>query len=127
MTQERIHEYRRVLEAKVIELSASRHSAEEIAIERVPDSMDDVVLASQRELTMEAINREGLVLQQTLDALRRLRLGTFGICTECDQPIAARRLTVLPWAPLCLTCQESADRRSNQYGVNHGSLFSRVA
>ena len=127
MTQERIQDCQRALEAKVIELSSSRHRTEEIAIERVPDSMDDVVLAGERELAMEAINREALVLQQVLDALRRLRLGTFGICAECDQPIAQKRLSVVPWAARCLACQEEADRRRSPYGVHSGSLFSSAA
>ena len=125
MTQERIKEYRRALEAKVTELRSIRHRTEEIAIERVPDSMDDVVLASQRDLAMEAINREALVLQSVLDALERVRRGAYGICTECDQPIAPRRLSVVPWAALCLACQEAADRRSNPYWLH--SLFSSAA
>jgi DnaK suppressor protein len=127
MTQERMQEYRRALEAKVTELSSIRHRTEEIAIERVPDSMDDVVLAGERELALEAINREALVLRKLLDALKRVRQGTFGICTECDQPIAPKRLAAVPWAALCLTCQERADRRSDPYSVHRGSLFSNAA
>jgi DnaK suppressor protein len=127
MTQERIQEYRRALEAKVVELSSIRHRAEEIAIERVPDTIDDVVLASERELAMEAINREALLLQNVLDALQRVRLGAFGICAECHENIAPRRLAAVPWAALCLTCQEAADRRSNPYKVHRGSLFSSAA
>jgi DnaK suppressor protein len=127
MTQERIQEYRRALQAKVTELSSIRHRAEEIAIERVPDSMDDGVLASQRELALDAINRDVLVLQNVLDALERVRLGTFGVCTECEEEIAPRRLSVVPWAALCLKCQEAVDRRSNAYGVHPGSLFSSAA
>lgn len=125
MTQERIQEYQRALETKVRELNSIRHRTEEIAIERVPDSMDDVVLAGERELAMEAINREALIWQKVTDALRRLKLGTFGICAECDQPIAQKRLTVMPWAALCLACQESADRRSNPNGFR--SYFSSAA
>jgi DnaK suppressor protein len=127
MTQERIQEYRRALEVKVVELSSIRHRAEEIAIERVPDSIDDVVLAGERELAMEAINREALLLQNVLDALQRVRLGTFGICAECDESIAPRRLAAVPWAALCLTCQEEADRRSDPYRIHRGSLFSSAA
>ena len=127
MTQERIQDYRRALEAKVVELSSIRHRTEEIAIERVADSMDDVVLAGERELAMEAIHREALVLQNVLDALQRVRLGTFGICAECNGNIAPRRLTAVPWASLRLTCQEQADRRSDPYSVHRGSLFSSAA
>jgi DnaK suppressor protein len=127
MTQERIQEYQRALEAKVVELSSIRHRTEEIAIERVPDSMDELVLAGERELAMQAIHREALVLENVLDALQRVRRGTFGRCAECDENIAPRRLAAVPWAALCLTCQEQADRRGNPYSVYRGSLFSSAA
>lgn len=125
MTRERIQEYQRTLEAKVKDLRSIRHRTEQIAIERVPDSMDDVVLASERELAMEAIYREALVLQSVLDALERVRLGTFGVCAECAEDIAPRRLAAVPWAALCLTCQEQADRLGNPFSVR--SIFSSAA
>lgn len=106
------------------ELNSGRRRTDEIAIERVADSMDDIVLANQRELAMEAINREALTLQQVLDALRRVRAGTYGMCAECDRPIAPKRLAVVPWAALCLACQEEADRQASPY---QSSLFSSAA
>lgn len=115
------------MEAKVGELSSGWRRTEEIAIERVADSMDDIVLANQRELAMDAINRDALVLQQVLDALRRVRLGTFGTCMECEQTIAPKRLAVVPWAALCLTCQEAADRRNGAYRLHPDSIFSSAA
>jgi RNA polymerase-binding transcription factor DksA len=37
-------------------------------------------------------------------ALRRLEIGTFGVCTRCGGPIALGRLRALPWAPTCVDC-----------------------
>lgn len=125
--QTQIQEYRRVLEAKAAELCSDRHMLDEIAIQRVADSMDDVVLANERELAMDAINRDALVLQQVSDALRRIRLGAYGRCTECDRPIASKRLAVVPWAPLCLACQDAADRRTGTGRLHQGALFSSAA
>jgi RNA polymerase-binding transcription factor len=127
MMQAQIQEYRRILEAKITKLCSDRHRADEIAIQRVADSMDDVVLANERELAMEAINRDALVLRQVLDALRRIRLGDYGLCTECVRPIAARRLAVVPWAPLCLSCQDSVERRNGTDKLHLGVLFSSAA
>jgi RNA polymerase-binding transcription factor DksA len=127
MMQAQIQEYRRVLEAKATELSSDRHRVDDIEIERDADSMDDVVLANERELAMDAIHRDALVLQQVFDALRRIRFGDYGRCTECDRPIAPKRLAVVPWAPLCLMCQDAADRRNGTDRLHHGALFSSVA
>lgn len=116
-----------MLEAKAAALCSDRHRVDEIAIQRVADSMDDVVLANERELAMDAINRDALVIQQVSDALRRIRSGVYGQCTECDRPIASKRLAVVPWAPLCLTCQDAADRRNGTDRLHQGGLFSSAA
>ena len=39
-------------------------------------------------------------------ALARLDRGQFGICDECDEPIPAKRLNVVPWAAYCVPCQD---------------------
>jgi DnaK suppressor protein len=47
--------------------------------------------------------------RQLSAAIERLAAGTFGSCLQCDEPISERRLQALPWAALCLRCQEAAD------------------
>ena len=51
------------------------------------------------------------VLEQVEDALRRFKEGTYGICEQCGAKIAPARLRVLPYAPLCLECQQHRERR----------------
>ena len=43
-------------------------------------------------------------------AVTRLEAGTFGICTECGQPIAEARLEARPYAALCVRCASGARR-----------------
>ena len=59
------------------------------------------VLASQR-------NRGQADLLARIDAaLHKLRSapGDFGLCEDCGEPIAERRLALMPYADLCPTCQ----------------------
>ena len=52
--------------------------------------------------------------EQLLDinrALERIEEGTYGICTNCGQPIQAERLEALPWAELCIDCQRKEGTR----------------
>ena len=42
-------------------------------------------------------------------ALQRLEAGAFGTCPGCGRPIGEARLRALPFAALCLACQESHD------------------
>lgn len=44
-------------------------------------------------------------LRDVNEALERLDSGEYGICLNCDGPIAIKRLDALPWAKYCLDCQ----------------------
>jgi DnaK suppressor protein len=56
-------------------------------------------------------------LQQIDDALQRVDLGQYGVCTGCAQPIPPRRLEVLPFATLCVSCQSAEDKRAKRRAV----------
>jgi DnaK suppressor protein len=44
-------------------------------------------------------------------ALHQLDRGRYGVCAECDTPIAARRLRALPFAVHCRPCAERRESR----------------
>ena len=44
-------------------------------------------------------------------ALKRIEDGTYGICTNCGQSIAAERLEAVPWATLCIDCKRKEEGR----------------
>ena len=50
-------------------------------------------------------NAEQLLVKVT-DALVRFDQGTYGICERCGREIDPARLTALPYATLCLRCQQ---------------------
>jgi DnaK suppressor protein len=41
-------------------------------------------------------------------ALDRLTTGDFGLCVQCGEMMASKRLAAIPWADCCVTCQEQA-------------------
>jgi len=47
-----------------------------------------------------------LQLRLVDEALDRLASGDYGVCLECEEPIAPKRLRAIPWARFCLECQE---------------------
>ena len=47
-------------------------------------------------------------LRQIEDALERLQSREYGICAGCGSAIPPRRLLAIPWARLCVDCQEQA-------------------
>jgi DnaK suppressor protein len=46
------------------------------------------------------------VLAQVTDALERFDEGSYGICERCGAEIDPARLKALPYATLCLRCQQ---------------------
>ncbi len=110
MTQEQLAGYVGLLHAMRDEFSGRHSCTEALVIEPVPDSMDQLVFASERDLAVDSINRQAQALNQINRALHRIRAGEFGVCLHCNQPISLKRLTALPWAALCIRCQEAEDR-----------------
>jgi DnaK suppressor protein len=46
------------------------------------------------------------LLVEVKEALTRFERGTYGICQQCRQEIDPARLEALPYANLCLRCQQ---------------------
>jgi DnaK suppressor protein len=51
------------------------------------------------------------LLEKIAEALRKLDDGTYGVCDRCETPINADRLRAIPYATLCVACQERLERR----------------
>ena len=64
-----------------------------------------------RELDYTLEENSEHVLAEIDAALKRIEEGTYGVCTNCAQPIPEERLEALPWATLCIDCQRERERR----------------
>ena len=76
----------------------------------IGDFYDHASSDRDRELALMLADRERLKLTQVDDALKRLDLGTYGICESCDDEIDKDRLLAMPFTKLCLSCQEDLER-----------------
>jgi RNA polymerase-binding transcription factor DksA len=66
--------------------------------------------AFEREMNNLRMSTEGRLLVETVEALRRLYRGEFGVCSRCQKKIPRERLLAMPQALLCLPCQTLAER-----------------
>jgi RNA polymerase-binding transcription factor DksA len=64
----------------------------------------------EREKAFDIASKEGRLLMEIDDALRRLYNGTYGICEISGKPIGRARLEALPWARLSLEEQEKLEK-----------------
>ena len=102
--------FRKMLKTRQAELSDGRRNREAVAIETSADELDRIQHAQERDFAMEALDRESLRSREISAALERIDNGSFGICLNCEEEIAARRLAAVPWTALCIGCQEVAER-----------------
>ena len=64
-----------------------------------------------REFSLSLASNEHKSLYELDDALKKIEEGTFGICEECKSFIAKTRLKAVPYARLCVKCQEKKEKR----------------
>jgi RNA polymerase-binding protein DksA len=64
-----------------------------------------------REFSLGLASNERESLYELDDALKKIEEGTFGICEECKSLITKTRLKAVPYARLCLKCQEKREKR----------------
>jgi DnaK suppressor protein len=65
-------------------------------------SVDDFV----QEMDFAIMEMKAESLGKIDEAIRRLEAGVYGVCAECGAEIAEARLKALPFATLCVSCQE---------------------
>lgn len=75
------------------------------------DQADAGSTALEREQEMSIVNNTRDMLEQSVEALRRIKNGQFGVCQSCSQAIGKARLQAFPRATLCVTCKQREERR----------------
>ena len=101
---------RQMLESRMREVSQTRGLRESIRIHQVADPLDMTQQAAEREIAVHNLDRDSALVQRLRSAIARLNDGSYGVCLQCEEEIAPKRLKAIPWAELCIQCQEAADR-----------------
>ena len=65
--------------------------------ERASERENDEVLEGLDEMSLAEV-------QQIRGALKRIENGSYGICSNCGQPISAARLAAVPSSDICVAC-----------------------
>jgi RNA polymerase-binding transcription factor len=97
------------LEARLKSATTSRRLNDSIYIQQVADPADMTQEAAERDVAVQILERESTLARQLRSALDRIKDGSYGFCLECEEEIPAKRLQAIPWAELCVRCQEKSD------------------
>jgi len=76
----------------------------------IQDIADQASSAYTKEFLLSIGDAERRMLNQVDEALDRIRQETYGLCDGCGELIGERRLEALPFAKLCIACQEEEER-----------------
>ena len=74
------------------------------------DEVDLIQVNENREMSFATRSMLVERANKLAEALDRLRGGEYGICQECEEPIAPARLRAMPEVTTCVRCQDRIER-----------------
>ena len=77
--------------------------------EATQDVADKAANSYTKEFLFSLSNTERDMLHMVDEALLRIETRRFGVCASCDEEMNLKRLEAVPWARLCLSCQEKQE------------------
>ncbi len=111
-TRSDLRGYEEILARKEAELLHLLRNRDDIPVERSADQLEEIQCAATRDVAIRNLGRGFDLLREVRAALVRIRKGSFGICLEWEWAISPKRIAAVPWAPLCIRCQETAAGRN---------------
>lgn len=117
ISEEKLAELRAALEEqrdnlrKEIEEQGGDPDSDDAEIDVERGFADSAHATAERARTLSVMKALRANLRWVNRALKKMELGTYGICERCGQPIAVERLEALPWAILCIACKRKGEGR----------------
>ena len=65
----------------------------------------------EREFSLSLADAEQKLLARINGALEKLEDNAFGVCELCEKKISKARLKIVPYAELCVPCQEKQEKK----------------
>ncbi len=77
--------------------------------EATQDVADKAANSYTKEFLFSLSSTERDLLQMVDQALSRIEERRFGVCAVCEEEMNLKRLEAVPWAKLCLSCQQKQE------------------
>lgn len=110
----KLEQYRRALETRIAKLDRSVISAEREARAlgtKTADALDQAALEYEKQAALHKASADRQLRKNLIQALERIRQGTYGECQSCGGEIERKRLEALPSARYCIKCQKEMERK----------------
>ncbi|HEY8376556.1 MAG TPA: TraR/DksA C4-type zinc finger protein [Nannocystis sp.] len=119
MTKSQLEKFRTILQERRRDLIKQAELTLKSDMVLSPDDRFDEVDQASSEY-MQAFSfrlrgREKFLMDKIEHALRKIDLGTYGVCEECEEMISLKRLQARPETPLCISCKEAQEKEEAVY------------
>jgi RNA polymerase-binding transcription factor len=85
-----------------------------VVASEAPDREDPAFTDVVGEINNAEVDRRLEDLRNVREALARIEVGSYGVCQQCGEPIAAERLEAFPTAQCDLEHQRDAERKAGR-------------
>ena len=113
MDQKKAKNYREKLLTKKQEIleayNKNKSYGKEADGEATQDIADKAANSYTKEFLFSLSNTERDLLQQVDEAIVRIETRRYCVCAACEDAMNLKRLEAVPWARLCLSCQEKQE------------------
>ncbi|OGE75804.1 MAG: hypothetical protein A3C85_03185 [Candidatus Doudnabacteria bacterium RIFCSPHIGHO2_02_FULL_48_21] len=96
-------------------INRNRVAEGELELDGTEDEGDISTFSHSKEVLHGLLESDFQKFLAIREALQRIEQGDYGICIECDEHIHEKRLVAVPWAALCIGCQEKAENESSDH------------
>ena len=90
-------------------INRNRLAAKEIKLENTEDEGDLAVISHERDLLLNLHESDYAHLRHIQEAMKAMDRGQYGECVRCGEDINEKRLEAVPWATMCIRCQEETE------------------
>jgi len=115
------------LQTKLSEVTQTKGLRDAIAVEQSADPLDTTQRALEGEMATVGLDRNATLARQIRAAISRINQGGYGVCLECEEAISQKRLAAVPWAALCIHCQQRADHANRSVDERLDDGFATAA
>jgi RNA polymerase-binding transcription factor DksA len=99
-------------------LERSQHAADEIKLEKTEDEGDLASISHDKDV-LYSLHEGGFArLQLIQKAIEAIENGNYGECVRCEGAINDKRLDAIPWATMCIACQEETEAAVASSGIS---------
>ena len=90
-------------------INRNRTATEDTRLENTEDEGDLATISHERELLHKLHDSDFERLRSTQEAIKAIDRGRYGECVGCGEDINEKRLDAVPWATMCIRCQEQTE------------------